>query len=640
MRPCGLARLRLLGSAIVLLLLSLATPCDAARMGFGINGHPLAAYTISYEQQLDLIADLGLKYYRVDISADSAADGLDRLIELATARGIKILPVITPQLALDTEEPAAIYDKAFKLAAVLGARLKGRIPVWELGNEQENYAIIRPCEMRVDGTQYSCNWGPAGGVTTGDYYGPRWSKVSALLKGLSDGLASADPAALKAMGTAGWGHVGAFQRMADDGIKWDISVWHMYGEDPEWAFKTLYRFGHPIWVTEFNHPFGSEKGEAAQAEGLALGLRRLADLAPAYRVEQVFIYELMDETYWAPSFEAVMGLVHLDGSAERGWHAGAPKAAYKTVKALAAQLGQPVRIADASRPSVLSDAPPAYKRNCDLDALRNFRDTTLRHRLSYAYCLILGRMPDGLGQRNWSQEIGKGRSLTDMLLGMMSSTEFQTTNPVVAEHGPAAVEVLYRLLLGREPGGDATIAADRIKRGTLRFEELQKLIILSAEFKSKHPVLYPAETIAAATPFRVTTDTAGIKPRSCDLAALGNRTASDTARIAYGYCLVLGRDADGAGLADYTAAIHAGTPVRDVLVGLSLSDEASARFAAVRGNREFVATLYRELLDREPDGGGLQSYASNLDRGTITRADLWRSIIASEEFARKHRLLF
>ena len=26
-------------------------------------------------------------------------------------------------------------------------------------------------------------------------------------------------------------------RMAQDGIRWDISVWHMYGSDPEWAFR-------------------------------------------------------------------------------------------------------------------------------------------------------------------------------------------------------------------------------------------------------------------------------------------------------------------------------------------------------------------------------------------------------------------
>ena len=108
--------------------------------------------------------------------------------------------------------------------------------------------------MRDDGVQYNCAWGPAGGVGPLEYYGPRWRKVSAVLKGLSDGTTAVDPAIRKAMGTAGWGHLGAFARMQQDGIRWDISVWHMYGSDPEWAFKTLAGFKRPIWVTEFNHP--------------------------------------------------------------------------------------------------------------------------------------------------------------------------------------------------------------------------------------------------------------------------------------------------------------------------------------------------------------------------------------------------
>ena len=66
--------------------------------------------------------------------------------------------------------------------------------------------------MQDDGKQYDCAWGPAGGVGPLEYYGPRWQKVSAVLKGLSEGAAAADPAVLKAMGTAGWGHLGAFER--------------------------------------------------------------------------------------------------------------------------------------------------------------------------------------------------------------------------------------------------------------------------------------------------------------------------------------------------------------------------------------------------------------------------------------------
>src|SRR5262249_44160474 len=144
-----------------------------------------------------------------------------------------------------------------------------------------------------------------------EYYGPRWRKVSAVLKGLSDATTAVDPAIRKAMGTAGWGHLGAFTRMEQDGIRWDISVWHMYGEDPEWAFKKLAGFKRPIWVTEFNHPLGGQRSVAAQADGLVRAMIRLRQLQHAYSVEAAHVYELLDETYWAPSNEASMGLVAL-----------------------------------------------------------------------------------------------------------------------------------------------------------------------------------------------------------------------------------------------------------------------------------------------------------------------------------------
>ena len=279
-------------------------------MRLGANGHPLVSYHgVTFERQLDLLQDLGLTSYRVDIRDGGQADALARLVSLAKVRGIEILPVITPAFDLDREEPADLYQKSYELAVALVSRFKSDIRVWELGNEMENFAIIQPCEMRDDGTQYPCEWGPAGGVGALEYYGPRWKKVSAVLKGLSDGTASVDPGIRRAIGTAGWGHLGAFERMKADGIEWEISVWHMYGEDPEWAFKALAAYDRPIWVTEFNNPHGSRDGEDVQAQGLRKSILELRELAQRYRVEAAHIYELLDEPYWGEDFEAQMGLV-------------------------------------------------------------------------------------------------------------------------------------------------------------------------------------------------------------------------------------------------------------------------------------------------------------------------------------------
>ncbi len=93
------------------------------------------------------------------------------LLDLAKARGINILPVLNPPIDFARQSAEEIREKSAYFAEVF-ARNFPQIDVWELGNELENYAIIQPCEMRDDGTQYPCEWGPAGGVGVQDYVRP------------------------------------------------------------------------------------------------------------------------------------------------------------------------------------------------------------------------------------------------------------------------------------------------------------------------------------------------------------------------------------------------------------------------------------------------------------------------------------
>jgi Glycosyl hydrolase catalytic core len=315
--------------------IAMGGPGAKADLMWGASGHPLSAYPgIPVAEQLDYLHELGLKSYRVNVNDVAALPALADLVQQAKARGIEILPVLTPPVDLANQTADELFAKSYGFATSIVAALQKDVRTWELGNELENFAIILPCEKKDDGTQYNCAWGPAGGTEPLDYYGPRWQKVSAVLKGLSDATRAVDPSLAIAMGTSGWGHTGAFERMKADGIVWDITVWHMYGDDPEPAFKKLAAFDRPIWVTEFNNANGSSNGEPAQAAGLRQMIVRLRELQKPYRVEAAHIYELIDETYWAPSFEAVMGLVRLDKAGKDTWATGGRKAAYETVKSL------------------------------------------------------------------------------------------------------------------------------------------------------------------------------------------------------------------------------------------------------------------------------------------------------------------
>ena len=463
---------------IALLCLStLIAPAVKAEILWGVNGHPLVNYPgVSFQQQLDYVRELGMKSYRVNVSELSQIGPLRHLVDQAAARGITILPVLTPGLDLDHETPKALRHKAYDFAFTLVSSFKGQIPVWELGNELENYAIVKPCEMLDNGTQYNCSWGPAGGISALDYFGPRWSKVSAVLRGLSEGTHAADANVRRAIGSAGWGHVGMFERIKADGIDWDISVWHMYGQDPEWAFKLLAQYGRPIWVTEFNNPEGSVQGEERQAQGLRRAMARLSELHKRYHVEAAQIYELLDEAYWGESFEAHMGLVGLERTEAGGWRAGKRKPAFEAVK-------EQIR---ASSSHAISAA-----RNCSLYDL-SASAPAARSVVSYAYCLVLDRAPDGGGLRSYAPRLEGDMTVRQLLLELLNSDEFVKLHKAGELSDADYAALLYRVLLNREPRNAELKGVLPSNSSPSWRVQLQSELLASPEFRSLHPDLFPS----------------------------------------------------------------------------------------------------------------------------------------------------
>ena len=469
-------------AATAAVLLTTAAPASADLL-WGVNGHPVISYPdVPIEKQLDFVKDLGLKSYRVNVTAAHEADRLAEVVKAGKERGIDILPVITPGLDLDKDNPDQLYKEARKLAIALGSRFKSDVRVWELGNEMENYAIIKPCEKRDDGSQYPCAWGDAAGRGVLDYYGPRWVKVSAVLKGLSDGMTEIDPTIRKAMGTAGWGHTGAFARMKQDGIAWDISVWHMYGEDPEWAFREISSYGKPIWVTEFNNPRGSQQSERQQADGIKQTMTRLAELQDKYKVEAAHIYELLDETYWAPSFEANMGLVRLAANSHGKWITGEPKPAYMTVR----------DITRGPRPL------PKPQRFCDADAKSADGSNHVRQAV-FAYCLILGQDGDAASLNRWSTALESGEAgPIDVVMEMIRSKEFEAKYATIGLTDRAYIRFLYVLLLDR-PADNYGLEtyARQLRKGSMTRDAVALGIVNSSEFKSRHAAMREASDMPA-----------------------------------------------------------------------------------------------------------------------------------------------
>jgi hypothetical protein len=95
--------LRLLSTSLLFCLLTafVAKAGDGKSFIWGINGHPLVSYPgVSFEEQLDLVADLGMTSYRVDVTSIEQTRRLADLIDKAEKRGVTILPVLIPPVGL------------------------------------------------------------------------------------------------------------------------------------------------------------------------------------------------------------------------------------------------------------------------------------------------------------------------------------------------------------------------------------------------------------------------------------------------------------------------------------------------------------------------------------------------------------
>jgi hypothetical protein len=631
MSACRSFKISLL-AAIGLLAGSLCASAEEPRFVWGINGHPLVSYPgISIEEQLDAVRDLGMSSYRVDVQGEHKMDALAELVREGKKRGIEILPVVTPIFDLDKETPEALRKKSYDLAFALVSRFKGDIKVWELGNELDNYAILKRCERSEDGKGGGCLYDAREhGRSPNDYSKVRWAKSSAVLKGLTEGAHAADPSVRRAIGTAGWAHIGAFELMKSDGISWDISIWHMYGEDPEWAFKILAGYGHPIWVTEFNNPYGSQRGKDQQAKGIVSMMTRLKALQSTYNVEAAHIYELLDESYWGDDYEAHMGLIEMKEKAKGQWVAAGRKPAYGAVKDFIERVG---------------DRPQhelAIQRHCEMKNVASGSTLPADDVITYAYCLMLGREPDGFGLDSWSAQLADGMPIESVLVGMMQSDEFAQHYDISMLSKREHVTLLHRLLLDADPGESVLKQEVKDLADKQSPIDLMQVIVGSKAFRAKHPTLFAklgSEQAAIVPPVD-----GGPKPevrRNCDPSVMSRPLEYARGQIIYSYCLVLGRWPDAYGLRTWIADMHSGLTLEHFLERLLESDEFTAKYQLdAMSNTNFVTLVYRLLLGRDPDHAGLQSYVSQLSSGAIGRSQVYEAILNSDEFRAKQAALF
>jgi hypothetical protein len=298
----------------------------------GVNGHSFTQegyWQVPVEQQMALVKEMGVGWYRYDWGWGLDFTHSDKLVAAAEAAGIKLLPVLFPPVAAAKGDLVEVRRLAFEYGKAVAARYKGRITHYELSNELDCGAM----------TKWP-NGGDRDGAARSDYDFHKYAQYCELLRGLSEGVHDGDPAARRVIDAAGWLHFGFMDRLVDDAVPFEIVAWHWYSEmgditEPKQSYsgkwdviQKLKSWGKEVWITECNRRDGDMDGnEQAQADYLADQIRKTRATGV---VKAFFAYELLDEPYFQGG-EAHYGLVKLEKK-DGKWVVGARKKAFEAMK--------------------------------------------------------------------------------------------------------------------------------------------------------------------------------------------------------------------------------------------------------------------------------------------------------------------
>ena len=244
------------------------------------------------------------------------------------------------------------------------------------------------------------------------------------------------------------------------------------------------------------------------------------------------------------------------------------------------------------------------------------------------YTTCLGREADAGGLKHWTGLVKDGTEKGIRLAGdFVFSKEFTNKN-YCNEH---FVRQLYLALMGRDPAADPSGVnywTGVLDKGTTREAMLNKFTS-TAEYKK----LCADAGIELGTTISDTTykgkQGIGTKPYG-PCAVCGEKTkVVQFAERMYTECL--GRAAEAAGLAYWSKGLYEKSITgQAILNNFFLGSEIKNKN---HSNQEYVRRIYKVMLDRSPDSGGLNYWAGRLDKGD-SPAVVIAGFIDSKEFTK------
>jgi len=222
------------------------------------------------------------------------------------------------------------------------------------------------------------------------------------------------------------------------------------------------------------------------------------------------------------------------------------------------------------------------------------------------YRATLDRTPDMAGHSSWTNRIiDASLTLQEVAEGFVNSSEFQIAYG--SSTNTEFVTLLYQNVLGRA----ADTAGLNSWVGKLESGELSRAQVVLGFSQSGE---FITETAGACLEF--------------SLSGHQMRWADDVYRL---YHATLDRDPDAGGFNSWTVALGEGRALESVAAGFVSSSEFTSTYGSTT-NTEFVTLLYQNVLDREPDSGGLTNWVDRLEGGELSRAQVVLGFSQSQEF--------